>query len=37
MLNENSIDVDIKNNIDNDAKLENAILNKAKKLRLSQS
>ena len=29
--------VDIKNNIDNDAKLENAILNKAKKLRLSQS
>ena len=29
--------VDIKNNIDNDAKLENAILNKAKKIRLSQS
>ena len=28
--------VDIKNNIDNDAKLENAILNKAKKIRLSQ-
>ena len=29
--------VGIKNNTDNDAKLENAILNKAKKLRLSQS
>ena len=29
--------IDIKNNIDNDAKLENAILNKAKKIRLSQS
>ena len=29
--------LDIKNNIDNDAKLENAILNKAKKIRLSQS
>ena len=29
--------VDIKNNTDNDAKLENAILNKAKKIRLSQS
>ena len=29
--------VDLKNNIDNDAKLENAILNKAKKIRLSQS
>ena len=29
--------VDIKNNIDNDARLENAILNKAKKIRLSQS
>ena len=29
--------VDMKNNIDNDAKLENAILNKAKKIRLSQS
>ncbi len=29
--------VDIKNNMDNDAKLENAILNKAKKIRLSQS
>ena len=29
--------VDINNNIDNDAKLENAILNKAKKIRLSQS
>ena len=29
--------VDIKNNSDNDAKLENAILNKAKKIRLSQS
>ena len=29
--------VDIRNNIDNDAKLENAILNKAKKIRLSQS
>ena len=29
--------VDIKNNIDTDAKLENAILNKAKKIRLSQS
>ena len=29
--------VDIKNNIDNDAKLENAILNKAKKITLSQS
>ena len=29
--------VDIKNNIDDDAKLENAILNKAKKIRLSQS
>ena len=28
--------LDIKNNIDNDAKLENAILNKAKKIRLSQ-
>ena len=29
--------LDIKNNADNDAKLENAILNKAKKIRLSQS
>ena len=29
--------VNIKKNIDNDAKLENAILNKAKKIRLSQS
>jgi hypothetical protein len=29
--------VDIKNNIDDDARLENAILNKAKKIRLSQS
>ncbi len=29
--------IDIKNNIDNDARLENAILNKAKKIRLSQS
>ena len=29
--------INIKNNIDNDAKLENAILNKAKKIRLSQS
>ena len=29
--------VDINNNNDNDAKLENAILNKAKKIRLSQS
>ena len=29
--------VDLKNNVDNDAKLENAILNKAKKIRLSQS
>lgn len=29
--------LDIKKNIDNDAKLENAILNKAKKIRLSQS
>ena len=29
--------VNINNNIDNDAKLENAILNKAKKIRLSQS
>ena len=28
--------LDIKNNADNDAKLENAILNKAKKIRLSQ-
>jgi len=29
--------LDIKNNTDNDSKLENAILNKAKKIRLSQS
>ena len=29
--------IDINNNTDNDAKLENAILNKAKKIRLSQS
>ena len=29
--------LDIKNNVDNDAQLENAILNKAKKIRLSQS
>ena len=29
--------LDIENNTDNDAKLENAILNKAKKIRLSQS
>ena len=29
--------LDIKNNTDNDAKLENAILNKAKKIRLSKS
>ena len=29
--------VNINNNIDNDARLENAILNKAKKIRLSQS
>jgi len=29
--------IDIKNDIDDDAKLENAILNKAKKIRLSQS